>query len=68
MPLYEYKCEKCDKVFEGFSTRSRSCSEDPGEPCPECKEQGKRVEISTTSEPVFKGKGFYATDYKGKHT
>ncbi len=44
------------------------CQEDPGSECPTCKASSRRVEISTTSEPVFKGKGFYATDYKGKTT
>lgn len=66
MPLYEYRCEKCGKTFDSYRSRATSCNEDSGSECPTCKEISKRVEISTTSDPVFKGKGFYATDYKAK--
>jgi putative FmdB family regulatory protein len=68
MPLYEYKCDKCQAVFDSYKSQSMGCQEDPGSECPTCKASSRRVEISTTSEPVFKGKGFYATDYKGKTT
>jgi putative FmdB family regulatory protein len=68
MPLYEYKCETCDNIFDSYVSKATSCSEDQGCKCPACSSLAKRVEISTTSEPVFKGTGFYTTDYKGKKT
>lgn len=66
MPLYEYKCLKCDKIFESPSSRFLTIAEDPGSPCPECNDTARRAGISATQPPVFKGSGFYETDYKRK--
>jgi len=63
MPTYDYKCSKCGHVFEIFhSIKDHSLKE-----CPECKGQLKRL-IGTGSGIIFKGSGFYETDYKRKHT
>lgn len=60
MPTYEYKCKKCG-VFENF----QSISSEPLKKCPTC---GAKVQKMVTScmAPIFKGSGFYATDYKNK--
>ena len=61
MPTYEYRCLECGHQFEAF----HSMQEDPIRICPEC---GKRVErlISGGSGLIFKGSGFYITDYQRK--
>ncbi len=60
MPTYEYKCEKCGYRFEEF----QSITEAPIEVCPECRGKVKRI-IGAGAGIIFKGKGFYQTDYKG---
>lgn len=59
MPTYEYECLKCGELFEVF----QRMSDFPLEECPKCKGKIKRL-ISSGSGLIFKGKGFYATDYK----
>jgi len=59
MPTYEYKCEKCSHVFEKF----QSIKAEPLKKCPKCGSKVKRV-ISAGAGIIFKGKGFYQTDYK----
>ncbi len=59
MPTYEYKCNKCGYVFELFQTMSA----DPVKICPKCKGEVKRL-IGPGAGPIFKGSGFYQTDYK----
>ena len=63
MPTYEYQCQECGYEFEKF----QYMSEDPIKECPKChKDRVKRL-ISAGSGIIFKGSGFYATDYrKGK--
>jgi putative FmdB family regulatory protein len=58
MPTYEYKCESCDIEFERF----QRINDDPIKECPECGGEVRRL-ISTGGGLVFKGPGFYATDY-----
>ncbi len=58
MPTYEYKCESCEIEFERF----QKMSDDPLTVCPECGGTVRRL-ISTGGGLVFKGPGFYATDY-----
>ncbi len=61
MPTYDYKCLKCGRAFEVFQKMS-----DPLlKKCPECKGKVKRL-IGTGSGLIFKGSGFYITDYKKK--
>lgn len=59
MPTYEYKCKQCGYAFELFQTMSA----DPVKICPKCKGPVKRL-IGPGSGPIFKGTGFYQTDYK----
>ena len=59
-PTYDYRCEKCG-VFENF----QSITSKPLKKCPNCKSTVKRL-ISGGAGVVFKGTGFYQTDYKNK--
>jgi putative FmdB family regulatory protein len=59
MPTYEYECDSCGISFE----RLQRISDEPIRACPECGGQVRRL-ISTGGGLVFKGPGFYATDYK----
>lgn len=59
MPTYDYKCLKCDINFEAF----QKMSDEVLKSCPQCRGNVKRL-ISPGAAIIFKGKGFYATDYK----
>ncbi|UCG62681.1 MAG: zinc ribbon domain-containing protein [Candidatus Zixiibacteriota bacterium] len=59
MPTYEYQCDSCGYEFEEF----QSISDPPVTICPECKGRTKRV-ISGGAGLIFKGSGFYITDYR----
>lgn len=59
MPTYEYHCERCDFVFEEF----QSIVSKPIEICPRCGGPVQRL-ISGGAGLIFKGSGFYLTDYK----
>jgi putative FmdB family regulatory protein len=61
MPTYDYKCSNCNHTFEYFQPMSSA----PLTECPKCKGSLIRI-IGTGSGPIFKGSGFYQTDYKGK--
>jgi putative FmdB family regulatory protein len=62
MPTYEYKCDACGYAFERF----HSMSAEPVKRCPECgKAKVKRL-IGTGAGLIFKGSGFYITDYRDK--
>jgi len=62
MPTYEYKCQACDHAFEKFQTMSSA----PVKVCPKCgKKKVKRL-IGTGAGLIFKGSGFYITDYRDK--
>ncbi len=63
MPTYEYKCLNCGDLFEVF----QSIKAAPVEKCPKCNGKVKRL-ISSGGIPIFKGSGFYQTDYKNKAT
>ncbi|MDD3905491.1 MAG: zinc ribbon domain-containing protein [Candidatus Omnitrophica bacterium] len=60
MPTYEYECGKCGK-FEKF----QSMKDEPLKKCPKCKGNVTRL-LGTGSGIIFKGSGFYQTDYKNK--
>ena len=63
MPTYEYICEACERTFERF----QSMTEEPLRDCPfeECGAKGRvRRLIGPGAGIIFKGSGFYATDYK----
>ena len=59
MPTYEYKCPKCGTRFE----KIQKITARPGAPCPKCGTTAER-QISGGHGLVFKGSGFYETDYK----
>ena len=59
MPTYEYKCSNCGEIFEFF----QKMSDDPVRECPVCGGDLQRV-ISGGIGVIFKGSGFYTTDYK----
>jgi putative FmdB family regulatory protein len=62
MPTYEYRCRACDHRFENF----HSMTADPITLCPECgKEEVERL-ISAGGGLIFKGSGFYITDYRSE--
>jgi putative FmdB family regulatory protein len=63
MPTYDYKCSQCKYTFEYF----QSMSAEPLTECPKCGGHLKRV-IGTGAGTIFKGSGFYQTDYKNKST
>ena len=59
MPTYEYKCRKCQRVFEVF----QSMKDQPLATCDACGGKVKRL-IGTGAGIIFKGSGFYCTDYE----
>ena len=59
MPTYDYKCTKCGDVFEVF----QAMSEEPKKRCPKCRGKVQRL-ISGGAGILFKGSGFYQTDYR----
>lgn len=60
MPTYEYKCDACEKTFERF----QSITAEPIRKCPYCHKQKVRRLISGGAGLLFKGSGFYITDYR----
>ena len=62
MPTYDYICKKCEKMVEYF----QSMSDAPKKECPACKENSLRRVISGGTGLIFKGSGYYLTDYKNK--
>ncbi len=61
MPIYEYECKKCGHKFEFFKMNR----EKEPDKCPVCKGSVRRL-ISGGIGFIFKGSGFYATDYRNK--
>lgn len=61
MPTYDYKCKECDHTFEYF----QAMSDAPLELCPQCEGNVRRL-VSGGSGLIFKGSGFYLTDYAKK--
>ena len=61
MPTYEYKCSQCEELFEFF----QKMSDEPIKTCPVCNGELNRL-ISGGMGVIFKGSGFYTTDYKNK--
>ncbi len=59
MPIYEYRCTECGHQFEVH----QSFSDAPLQVCPNC--QGKLRKVFHPAGVIFKGSGFYTTDYKG---
>jgi putative FmdB family regulatory protein len=64
MPTYEYYCVACAFEFEEF----QSIAAEPIKYCPRCKKKAVMRKISGGGGLIFKGSGFYITDYKNKTT
>src|SRR5580765_4604015 len=62
MPTYEYACTACGNEFERFE----SITAKPNKACPKCNKKKAERRISGGGGFIFKGSGFYLTDYK-KH-
>lgn len=60
MPTYEYKCKNCSHLFEQF----QSMKDAPLRKCPECGKNALERLIGTGAAILFKGSGFYQTDYR----
>lgn len=62
MPTYEYRCKKCGHRFERFEAMSAK----PVKTCPRCHKPKVERLIGTGSGLLFKGSGFYITDYRSR--
>lgn len=62
MPTYEYVCEACDHTFEEF----QSITAEPLRKCPACGKNKLRRLIGPGAALLFKGSGFYCTDYRSE--
>ena len=60
MPTYDYVCDACDHKFEHF----QGINDPVLKKCPECKKQKLRRLFGTGGAIMFKGSGFYITDYR----
>ena len=60
MPTYDYACAACGHRFEEF----QSMTSDPLKTCPECNQDDLERLIGAGAAVIFKGSGFYQTDYK----
>lgn len=61
MPTYDFECTHCGHAFEAF----QKMSDKPLSVCPKCHKKLRRL-IGAGSGIIFKGPGFYATDYRKK--
>lgn len=62
MPTYEYRCKSCSHEFEHF----QSMKDAPLRKCPECGKNTLERLIGTGAAVIFKGSGFYQTDYRNE--
>ena len=62
MPTYDYVCDGCGHAFELF----QSMTENAKKTCPKCKKKKLRRLIGAGGAIVFKGSGFYKTDYRSE--
>jgi putative FmdB family regulatory protein len=62
MPTYEYHCDACEHNFDEF----QSFSEPALTKCPECGKKKLRRVFGTGAAILFKGSGFYETDYRSE--
>jgi putative FmdB family regulatory protein len=62
MPTYEYHCDACDHHFDEF----QSITAEPLKKCPQCKKSKLRRVFGAGAGILFKGSGFYQTDYRSE--
>ena len=60
MPTYDYACEKCGHAFERFQSITAGALRK----CPQCDQTALKRLIGTGAGIIFKGSGFYQTDYR----
>ena len=60
MPTYDYVCSSCEEEFEFF----QYMTDEPLTRCPSCSDKTLRRKIGIGAGIIFKGSGFYQTDYK----
>jgi putative FmdB family regulatory protein len=60
MPTYDYRCTACGHRFERFE----SINDDALKACPKCSKKKAKRMLGTGAGLIFKGAGFYTTDYK----
>src|SRR5262245_49691480 len=60
MPTYDYECQACDHVWEEF----QPITSKPTKKCPECGKPKAKRKIGPGAGIIFKGSGFYHTDYR----
>ncbi len=60
MPTYDYECRECGHRFE----KTHSMTVEPVKKCPKCKKNKVVRLIGSGSGVIFKGSGFYSTDYR----
>jgi len=61
MPLYDFKCSKCDHVFSVLQKY-----DDPNPTCPDCKSNETQKQLSAPGHFDLRGGGYYATDFRKK--
>lgn len=64
MPTYDYECQACGHAFERF----QDISARKLRTCPECKQKRLRRLVGSGAGVIFRGSGFYETDYKRKQS
>jgi putative FmdB family regulatory protein len=62
MPTYTYECKKCGHLMDVF----HSMSDGPRVKCESCGSRSMKRKVGTGAGIIFKGSGFYETDYKEK--
>jgi putative FmdB family regulatory protein len=62
MPTYDYICDDCGHEFEAYE----SITSQPQTDCPECQHPKLRRKIGPGAAILFKGSGFYQTDYRSE--
>jgi len=62
MPTYEYQCDACNHNFDEF----QSFSDKPLKKCPKCRKPKLRRVFGAGAAVIFKGSGFYQTDYRSE--
>ena len=62
MPTYDYECDACGHSWELF----QKITDEPVKKCPECNKKKARRLFGTGAAIVFKGSGFYQTDYRSE--
>ena len=63
MPTYEFRCKQCGNRFDVY----KNINDSSDELCPLCQKKAERL-IGKGSAIIFKGNGFFVTDYQKKHS